>query len=109
MNRGDFQKKHYNRRSGLILGFHGTDQSIVERVVMQVEPLRPSSNSWDWIGHGIYFWEHSPSRALEFAQSASRRKNSTIKTPAVLGAVIDLGNCLDLLDYIEEGKVLGIV
>ena len=26
------------------------------------------------------------------------RKDSKIKTPFVLGAIIDLGNCLDLLD-----------
>lgn len=99
MYHGDFQNGHYNRRSGLILGFHGTDESIVRRVVMQKEQLKPSSNEWDWIGHGVYFWEHSPSRALEFAQALSRGKNSKIKTPAVIGAVLELGNCFDLLDY----------
>lgn len=56
-------------------------------------------NPWDWLGHGVYFWEHSPSRALEFAAIQSSRKGSSIKKPAILGAVLDLGNCLDLLDY----------
>jgi hypothetical protein len=82
-----------------VLGFHGTDQSIAREVVLQQIELIPSSNAWDWIGHGVYFWEHSPSRAFEFALETSRRKGSNIITPAVLGAVIDLGNCLDLLDY----------
>lgn len=58
-----------------------------------------SVNRWDWLGHGIYFWENSPSRAQEFATQSSLRRNSKIKKPAILGAVLDLGNCLDLLDY----------
>ena len=99
MYRGDYRRELSNKRSGLILGFHGTDQSTVERVVMQGDKLKASNNLWDWIGHGIYFWEHSPSRAMEFAQAASRRKNSSIRKPAVVGAILDLGYCLDLLDY----------
>lgn len=99
MYHGDYQTKHFNKRPGLILGFHGTDRSVVEKVVMQIDQLRASNNSWDWIGHGIYFWEYSASRAMEFAQMSSRRKHSSIKRPAVIGAVLDLGYCLDLLDY----------
>jgi len=36
---------------------------------------------------------------LEWAQELSQRKDSKIKTPAVIGSIIDLGYCLDLLDY----------
>jgi hypothetical protein len=46
---------------------------------------------WDWLGHGIYFWEHSPQRALRWAQEHYLE-------PAVLGAVVQLGKCFDLLD-----------
>jgi len=89
----------YTSRPGLILGFHGTDASVVSKVVSQTEPLQFNNNTWDWLGHGAYFWEHSPSRALEYAQTAAKRTGSTIKEPAVLGAVLELGHCLDLLDY----------
>jgi hypothetical protein len=64
--------------------------------------LKSSSNSYDWLGHGIYFWENSPSRALEFAehlQKYPRQSKGKIVKPAVIGAVIQLGYCLDLLDY----------
>jgi hypothetical protein len=61
------------------------------------EAFKPSNNDYDWLGPGIYFWEANPLRGLEFAQEASRRKRTTIKTPFVIGAVIELGLCLDLL------------
>lgn len=37
-------------------------------------------------------------RALEWAIQQSQRKGSKIKTPAVLGAIIQLDQCFDLLD-----------
>ena len=55
--------------------------------------MKRSENSYDWLGHGIYFWENNYQRALEWAK-ASRK----IKEPAVIGAVIDLGYCLNLTD-----------
>ena len=56
-------------------------------------------NPYDWLGNGIYFWDNSPSRALQWATELSKRPKSTIKKPAVIGAILDLGRCLDLLDY----------
>jgi hypothetical protein len=91
----------YSRRTGLILGFHGCDQSLVDEVVAGNKQLKNSTNSYDWLGNGIYFWDHSPSRALDFAKEMSRHPKfkNKVKNPAVIGAVIDLGFCLDLLDY----------
>jgi hypothetical protein len=89
----------YSSRSGLILGFHGCDESILEEVVYKTQQLKDSKNSYDWLGHGSYFWENSDSRAMEFAQTLSSKTSGKIKKPAVLGAVLDLGFCLDLLDY----------
>ena len=43
-----------------------------------------------------YFWETDPIRAMEWAEQAAKRPSSSVKNPAVIGAVIDLGNCLDL-------------
>ena len=60
--------------------------------------LTSSKNSYDWLGHGVYFWEANPKRALEFARELARkpRSSSQVKNPAVIGAVINLGLCLDL-------------
>lgn len=89
----------YTSRTGLIIGFHGTDESIVKKVINGERELKASNNAYDWLGNGIYFWDNSPSRALSWAKELSKRKNSRIKKPAVIGAIIDLGYCLDLLDY----------
>jgi hypothetical protein len=89
----------YSTRHGLVLGFHGTDEEVALNVVSKAQSLKASKNKWDWLGHGIYFWEHSLERAREFAQTAQNQSGSRIKKPTVLGAVLDLGHCLDLLDY----------
>lgn len=60
-----------------------------------------SRNDYDWLGHGYYFWENNDKRALSFAEENKgkpRKGKITIVAPSVLGAVLDLGNCLDLLD-----------
>ena len=59
-------------------------------------PFRQSQNDYDWLGHGIYFWEANPLRGLQFYQETQKRKKSS-KPGMVVGAVIELGFCLDLL------------
>jgi hypothetical protein len=90
-------------RPGVIYGFHGCDRRVGEAVLAShIEHLKFSGNEYDWLGHGIYFWEASPERGLEFARAAKvRRKISqgNIRYPYVVGAVIELGNCLNLLDH----------
>lgn len=87
----------YTKKTSLLIGFHGCDKEIRDAVI-NGETLNPSNNDYDWLGNGIYLWESDPKRAYEWAEAASKRKNSSIKTPAVLGAVIDLGHCLDLMN-----------
>ena len=96
----------YSRRSNLIIGFHGCDESVVRKVVNGEESLIPSTNDYDWLGNGIYFWENNEARALQWATELSKRKGSSIKKPAVVGAIIDLGYCFDLTDstYLQELK-----
>jgi len=92
----------YSTRPGLVLGFHGCDDSVAMKVLTGEEHLKRSTNNYDWLGHGGYFWENSPSRAMEFAvylQKFPNRSKGGIVKPAVIGAVIDLGYCLDLLDF----------
>jgi hypothetical protein len=84
------------RRSGggYILGYHGCDAEVAE-LLLAGTPIQFSQNNYDWLGIGAYFWENDPERALEWAKVAKRR-GAAIKNPAVVGAVIDPGWCLDL-------------
>ena len=82
----------------LILAYHGCDETLVRKVISGRELLRRSDNKHDWLGNGIYFWEDSYDRAFQWAIEEFKSGKSTIKKPAVVGAVIDLGHCLNLID-----------
>jgi hypothetical protein len=86
------------RIPGLILGYHGCDKEVADRIFAGLAEVRSSINSYDWLGSGAYFWENNPARGLSWARSVARSKSKSIKTPAVVGAVIDPGNCLDLAE-----------
>jgi hypothetical protein len=79
----------------LILGYHGCDLATAQKIVAGQDQQKPSTNEYDWLGSGLYFWEDSFSRALRWSQND---KSGRIKTSGVLGAIIDLGNCLNLID-----------
>ncbi len=81
-----------------VLGYHGCDLALARQVVNESKPFRPSRNDYDWLGSGIYFWENSAERAMQWAGEAASRSNSKVETPAVIGAVLDLGHCLNLLE-----------
>lgn len=97
----------YSRRSNLVVGFHGCDKSVVEAVIAGKTELLASTNDYDWLGSGIYFWENNEERAWQWARQLAKRKNSHVEEPAVVGAIIDLGYCFDLTDstYLQELKV----
>jgi hypothetical protein len=79
-----------DRYARIVFGFHGTDPAIAERLIrgeLLVAEWSPSSNVYDWLGHGIYFWEYGPDRARTWANKGG-----------VVGAIISLGTCLDLTD-----------
>ncbi|MFO7701502.1 MAG: hypothetical protein R6V37_00760 [Psychroflexus maritimus] len=101
----------YSRKRGLVIGFHGCDQEVRDEIVSQkLKNLKPSENLYDWLGNGIYFWENNYDRALQYAKEIKKnpqKSTSRIETPSVLGAVIDLGYCMDLLDsnYLELLKI----
>lgn len=88
----------YDHSPHLVLGFHGCDASLAEEVVLGKTMLKISDHDYDWLGHGFYFWENNHRRALEWAELNSIRKGSSIKKPGVLGAILNLGRCLDLTD-----------
>ena len=78
----------------VIVGFHGCDQATADRVLVTGEPMKPSSNQWDWLGEEIYFWEQNPERAWQFAEE--QRARGKVEKPSVIGAFIHLGRCFDL-------------
>lgn len=85
--------------AGFVLGYHGCTRSAAE-ALLRGKPFKRSQNDYDWLGAGIYFWEANPSRGLEFAREklarASIRSGLRRSDVTVIGAVIDLGLCLDL-------------
>lgn len=92
------QPSLYSSKPSIIYGFHGTDMEAGIKILNQEAQFLHSNNSYDWLGQGVYFWENNLERARQYAMQDSLRPNSRIKKPFVLGAVIELGNCLDLLD-----------
>ncbi len=91
---------------GLVLGYHGCNETVARAVISgEVKNLSRSKNDYDWLGHGMYFWEHSLERAWEWAKSGTTNPKLRIKNPAVIGAVIDLGHCLNLLDSAHIQKL----
>lgn len=77
-----------------VVGFHGTTLETAKRIVSGETTFRVSRNDDDWLGHGIYFWEYAPQQAWAWA-----RKRYALRTRiAVVGAMIRLRNCFDLLE-----------
>ena len=75
-----------------VYAFHGCDREIAEAVLSGRQELKASENRWDWLGSGVYFWENAPERAYQWAVDMGKRN------PAVVGAVVQLGICLNLMD-----------
>jgi|SRR6185437_8966487 len=91
----------YDVKPNLIIGFHGCEASVRDALLNNPHEIKISREPFDWLGHGMYFWENNYERALQWAQDKKRR--GAIKEPAVIGAVLYLGVCCDFLDrkYIQ--------
>jgi hypothetical protein len=87
-----------NLVTSFVLGYHGCDQSVAE-ALLGGDEFKHETNEWDWLGSGAYFWEANPLRGLEYAhelKATPKKTKGTVDNPAVVGAIIDLGVCLDL-------------
>lgn len=94
----------YQRHASFVLGFHGTERAVVDQVVgRKTAHLKKSEGRFEWLGHGIYFWENDPQRGLEWADHGNTKRK--IEHPDVVGAIIDLGLCLDLTTRIGLDEV----
>jgi len=96
MNQGEYDR--------IVVGYHGTRQETAKKIVNLESRFQPSRNNDDWLGNGIYFWEHAPQQAWKWA----RKRYATSTKIAVLGSMIRLGTCFDLLDP-ENGTALKIL
>lgn len=103
-------------RTHFILAYSGCDVDVGEAALSSGGPggLVASNNGYDWLGTGIYFWESDPDRAHQWAveakirHEARHRRNGTpigVRRPFVVGAVINLANCLDLTTIEGVGLV----
>src|SRR5882762_5539409 len=91
----------YDIKPNLIIGFHGCDESTRDRLLNQPNEIVFSKEKYDWLGHGMYFWENNYARALQWAEDKKAR--GRIEKPSVIGAVLFLDHCCDFLDstYIQ--------
>jgi len=83
-----------DRFTRTVYAYHGCTQALAAELIsggrsINAWPL--SRNEYDWLGHGIYFWEYGPKRAREWSLANDR-------DGGVVGAHIQLGRCLDLTD-----------
>jgi hypothetical protein len=69
-------KSLYSRRSNLVIGFHGCDKTVVDAVVAGKTDLLSSTNDYDWLGNGIYFWENNEERAWQWAKYLQELKDA---------------------------------
>jgi len=86
----------YDLRPNTIIGFHGCELSVRNKLVNSPNQIEISSKPYDWLGNGFYFWENNYTRALQWATDKADKGELT--TPAVVSAVLQLGNCCDFLD-----------
>lgn len=93
----------YSKRSNLVIGFHGCDESVANSIITGKTYMSKSSNDYDWLGNGIYFWENNLTRAYEFAsEQRERTKNDKVpkvKTPAVIENLHALDNASGITPY----------
>ncbi len=73
------------------IGHHGTTRAAADAIVR--EGFKPSSNTFDWLGDGVYFFQEGRSRAQDWALKVAGSEEW-----AVIEAEIDLTDCMDLLE-----------
>ena len=74
----------------LVYGYHGTSRHKALEIIDRGFNL--STNDYDWLGTGVYFFQDAPVRALAWA--SERYPDS----PVVIKSELALENCIDLLD-----------
>lgn len=78
----------------LIIGYHGCDADVAMQLLLGEKRMHWSKSVYEWLGHGMYFWENNFKRAREWADKKERVGH--IRKPTVIGAILDLQYCFDL-------------
>lgn len=92
-----------------VVGYHGCLSPEFHSVFQDYCHLPMSVEEHDWLGQGVYVWEYGPQRAQDWALAKSQRAKKRAKEmdssqdaqhdePYVVGVMLELGQCLDLLD-----------
>ena len=87
-------------QGSIVLGYHGCDREFGENILAGHTELHSSTNDYDWLGSGIYLWENDSVRALDWAkkvQKHGKMSRSVMSEPFVLGVIVEMDHCLDLL------------
>lgn len=86
----------------IVIAYHGCDVTTRDQLVSgRLAHLDNSANKYDWLGPGAYFFEDDHQRALMFANAShqvpeKRYTARPIATPAVVGAILQVQNWLDM-------------
>lgn len=86
-----------------VVGYHGCDRTFAQHLVsgrLAVRDWLASAQEYDWLGRGVYFWEHALGRAWQWAEQRHPGRE------AVVAVEIRLGRCFDLADTEFTGLVL---
>lgn len=79
----------------IVRGYHGTTLRAANSILDNGFDF--STNKYDWLGKGIYFWQDAPQRAWNWAVEYTQNKHPD-DAPVVLCSELDLNNCMDFLD-----------
>jgi hypothetical protein len=82
-----------------ILGYHGTNLTVAKEILRNGFHL--STNKYDWLGRGVYFFQDAPDRAWDWAYKHTQRKSPN-DSPAVICSRLRLKNCIDLFDSLPD-------
>jgi hypothetical protein len=55
-------------KPNLVIGFHGCERAIRDQLLIKPNEIIYSRQPYDWLGHGMYFWENNYTRALQWAE-----------------------------------------
>ncbi len=74
----------------IVRGHHGTSRRAASAIL--ANGFKASSNEYDWLGDGVYFFQDAPRRALEWARGLHGTEGVVIESS------IRLIDCMDMLD-----------
>lgn len=103
----EMKKLRSSVAGGLLLGYHGCDRRVAERILAGDDELNESSANNDWLGPGVYFWVDSPALAFGWACHVEATRPAKISAPYVVGAYINPGLCLNLTDLAITRELQG--